>query len=391
VRFAFVSTMARSPWGGSEELWSQAAFRLQQSGHQVRVSMQHWDSPAPQLVKLSQAGIDVDLRRDTTWAFIARGGRRLLGTTIEEIEQKTCADWLRRTRPNLCCLSSGWIAESIAWMSACRNLNLPYVLVVHVNAEQHWPDDWLASRLREAYLGARICFFVSRRNQELLEDQIGERLSNARVIRNPFNVDYDAAPAWPDEGNDWRLACVARLEPDVKGQDLLVKTLSQQKWRERPLRIMMFGNGPTGMGIRKLCTLYDVPRVEFAGCVSDVEAIWKTNHALILASRFEGLPLALVEAMLCSRMAIVTDVGGNTEVVRDGVTGFVAKAPTLSLMDEAMERAWQHRKDWKAMGELAGRTIRQIVSNDPVKEFCECLLETAAKTAVGRVVHEVNV
>ena len=57
----------------------------------------------------------------------------------------------------------------------------------------------------------------------------------------------------------------------------------------------------------------------------------------MLPSRFEGLPLALVEAMLCPRPAVVTNVAGNTEVIEDGETGFVAAAPTAGHLDEAME------------------------------------------------------
>ena len=34
MRFAFVSTMVDSPWGGSEELWSQTAVKLKQTGQE---------------------------------------------------------------------------------------------------------------------------------------------------------------------------------------------------------------------------------------------------------------------------------------------------------------------------------------------------------------------
>ena len=56
--------------------------------------------------------------------------------------------------------------------------------------------------------------------------------------------------------------------------------------------------------------------------------IWAEHHALVLPSRFEGMPLVVVEAMLCGRPCIVTDVGGNAELIRDGINGFLAKAPT---------------------------------------------------------------
>ena len=79
--------------------------------------------------------------------------------------------------------------------------------------------------------------------------------------------------------------------------------------------------------------------------------IWKENHILVLPSRYEGLPLVLVEAMWCGRPAVVTDVGGNAELCRDRQTGFVAQSATLASVAEAMERAWEARSDLEADGQ----------------------------------------
>ena len=51
--------------------------------------------------------------------------------------------------------------------------------------------------------------------------------------------------------------------------------------------------------------------------------------------------------------------------IRDGVNGFLAKAPTVELLDEAMSRAWENRSRLRAMGELSARDVRQWVSADP--------------------------
>ena len=88
----------------------------------------------------------------------------------------------------------------------------------------------------------------------------------------------------------------------------------------------------------------DLPHIEFAGFVEDIEQLWTRHHALVLPSRFEGMPLSLVEAMLCGRPSIVTDVAGHRELVRDNVNGFLAKAPTVELLNEAMNRAWENRR-----------------------------------------------
>ena len=60
--------------------------------------------------------------------------------------------------------------------------------------------------------------------------------------------------------------------------------------------------------------MLQLKNVHFRGHVNDIRAIWEQNHLLVLPSRYEGLPLALVEAMWCGRPAVVTDVGGNAEL-----------------------------------------------------------------------------
>ena len=97
--------------------------------------------------------------------------------------------------------------------------------------------------------------------------------------------------------------------------------------------------------------------VTFAGFVSDVSAIWSSHHGLILPSRCEGLPIVLVEAMLSGRVPVVTDVGGNAEVVEDGVTGYLAAAATEDSLDDAMERAWNERHRWREIGAAAAAPI----------------------------------
>jgi glycosyltransferase involved in cell wall biosynthesis len=107
--------------------------------------------------------------------------------------------------------------------------------------------------------------------------------------------------------------------------------------------------------------------------VANVRAIWEENHLLVLPSRYEGLPLALVEAMWCGRPAVVTDVGGNAEVCVDGETGFVAPAATLSSFSQAMQRAWDRRNEWPQLGHAARILVENQIPKDPIALFCERL------------------
>src|SRR5262249_50599877 len=223
------------------------------------------------------------------------------------------------------------------------------------------------------------CYFVSRANLQLAEKQIGCELPNAEIVRNPFNVDFNASPPWPANNNgEIRLACVARLDSPSKGQDILLEALAGPAWMKRGWHLKFYGDGKMRTVIERLIGRFNLgDRVTLAGYVSPVEQIWTENHALVIPSRREGLPLAIVEAMLCGRPVIATDVAGNSEILEDGVTGFLADAPTVASLAKALERFWERRTELRKMGQAAAKSIRKSIPKEPVRVFSEkieCLL-----------------
>jgi glycosyltransferase involved in cell wall biosynthesis len=118
-------------------------------------------------------------------------------------------------------------------------------------------------------------------------------------------------------------------------------------------------------------------RVVFAGFAA-VEDIWAANHALAMPSRYEGLPLTIIEAMLCARPVVATDVAGHSEVIEDGVTGFLADAPTVRSMGHALERLWHRRREAESMGKAGAVRIRRLRPADPVRVFADKLTHVAA-------------
>jgi hypothetical protein len=55
--------------------------------------------------------------------------------------------------------------------------------------------------------------------------------------------------------------------------------------------------------------------------------------------------------------------------VRDGVDGFIAEAPTVRHIDDALERAWQRRHEWSAMAKSAKERLLEVMPVDPVGTF----------------------
>jgi glycosyltransferase involved in cell wall biosynthesis len=366
ARIAFVVPVGSDPWGASAELWSRTARILLKQGHEVLACGRRWPEIPQPLRALQEAGCRVIFQK----RFLGWADRLWI-----KLRGDQSFSLLDRFHPHLVVLSHGHFqVHELAWMRECLKREIPYVTLCHLVSPSLWPHDGLVPEYADAYGKARACYFVSKANLELARLQLVHPLPKAKVVRNPFNVSYDAKPSWPSNGREWRLACVARLFPAHKGQDLLLEVLRMPKWRKRALRVTFYGEGVQRKALEALKRMWRLEHVEFVGFVSDIGKVWAGHHGLVLPSRAEGLPLALVEAMLCGRPAIVTDVAGG-ELVEDGMSGFVANAPTVKELDAALERAWERREDWQRMGEAAAKRVRELVPHDPVGVFVGKLLE----------------
>lgn len=351
-------------WGGSEVLWSRAAEKMAGAGAEVRVSTPGFAGSSDVVKRLRSAGAQISYRRIPPFAMrMARRFFLLPEYRTQHVRQ--LADGV-----DLVVISQGTLGDGLSWIEAARDEGLKYVIIVQGASEFMWPADYIAERLADGFEHATRAYFVSEATRNLCRRQLGTPLRHGRVVRNPFNVRYDTPLPWPNgSADELSFACVGRLELVTKGHDLLLQVLSHPRWRERDVQLHFIGSGPHERAVRRLAEELRVENVHFAGQQNDIEEVWAKNHALVLPSRAEGMPLVVVEAMLCGRPCVATDVGGSRELIRDGVNGFLAKCATVELLDEAMNRAWEGRGRLREMGEAAAKDVRQWVSADPIGDF----------------------
>jgi glycosyltransferase involved in cell wall biosynthesis len=376
-RITFVSS--NFTWGGSEILWSETAVRLASAGHRVTVIKNRLPRREGNVPALRAAGCRmVELARFPFLPNKLFSAAALLATFLSVGYQafRLHAVVKLRRRPDLIVLSQGGNHDGWLLGAVIRRLGIPYAIVCQKATDLYWPQDRWLPEIRALYAGARHVYFVSEHNRRLTEEQIGAPIPAASIVRNPFAVPYDAPPPWPSGEGPIRLACVGRLYPKEKGQDLALRVLAGDAWRGRPVSLTFYGGGEQREALEAMARYRGLSNVAFAGYEDDVRAIWAKHHALLLPSRAEGLPLVLVEAMLCGRVPIVSDAAGNAEAVEDGRTGFLGAATERGVAD-AMERAWARRSEWQAIGAAAGQAIRELVPPDPAAAFAEILLGLA--------------
>ena len=132
MRFAFISTMHDWQWGGSEELWSQAAIKLKQAGHDVHASVAYWPHLSDKVTALGQHGIKLELHGSQNAAQIRRLWNKLSANTRRAYGR------LKRFNPDLVVLSQGHNSGGFQWAAICREAAIPYVIIVQCNYEHWW-------------------------------------------------------------------------------------------------------------------------------------------------------------------------------------------------------------------------------------------------------------
>ena len=148
-----------------------------------------------------------------------------------------------------------------------------------------------------------------------------------------------------------------------------------------------YGKGSDQAYLERLSEKYGIAaKVEFCGHVADIRSIWAENQLLVLPSRSEGTPLSLIEAMICARPSVVTDVGGNLEWIDEPATGFIADAPSPRAIGNALERAWSAQDSWEEIGRRAHELAISKLEQAPEETILSLLLDDCLPASSGRLV-----
>ncbi|MEX6687849.1 glycosyltransferase [Danxiaibacter flavus] len=371
-----IVTSCTENWGGSEELWARAIPYWLEMGYKISVYKWELDKTHPAFIKLADRGVRLfNLATPfSVYKTVIRKVFRKLKLLKGPIPQEAAlrlSSLFRQEKPDLVIVSQGINFDGLQLANACLKRDIPYVLVAQKAVDFYWPPNEIRGLMRNVYQRAVKAYFVSVHNKTLTEQQFGVKFSNADVIVNPIKVPRQILPA-PDYNNGYRLACIGRYFLLDKGQDILIRILAMPKWKQRPISVSFIGTGADKEGLIEMAALLGVKNISFVEQTDNIEELWKSYHGLVLPSRSEGTPLVLLEAMACGRMAIVSSVGGNAELISDGVTGFIGD-PSEIAFDAAMERAWQLKDEWINIGKRGNAFITKTVSYVPEEFFANSI------------------
>ena len=151
------------------------------------------------------------------------------------------------------------------------------------------------------------------------------------VLSQKIYVVYNAVDFLPDAPKREKpsfptLVFSGRLVP-WKGVEMLVRVVSKLKERYPKISFEILGDGPELGRLKELVRGLGIgENVRFRGRVSETDShsVFARSTVFVLNTNYEGLPHSVLNAMRVGIPVITTPVGGNPEVVQNGVNGFLA-------------------------------------------------------------------
>lgn len=283
-------------------------------------------------------------------------------------------DLLRESQPDLLhthMAKSGSIGRGAAFTLRRKGPRVVHTYHGHVH------EGYFSPTVRKAFLTAErslaratdILIAVSPQiRDELLALEIGQA-DQYRVI--PLGLDLRAwlEVAGPDRSlrrsigvseDATLIGAVGRVVP-IKNLEMLVDAVT----RLPDVHAAIVGDGESRQLLKSYTDRAGVAdRVHFVGWWPDVPGAMADLDVVVLTSRNEGTPVALIEALAARRPVVATDVGGVRFVVEDGVTGLLSAPDDPAAFAERLDWALRHRKEMKAMALEGSQQVRTRFASD---------------------------
>ena len=356
--------------GGTERVLWELATRLPDSRFEVHV----WLSPDPGVdefaAALERAGISVE--------------------RVSEVDRRL--DWkgmlrtwsgLRKLRPDLLHIHHVWPAADRYLSALARAAGVPNVVITeHITGQSHSKSQRALKRdeLRRADAVTAVTGAIV---ETLVRDYgIDRRL--VRVV--PNGADLPDAQAEAVAAGRWRAkylatplkplwVVVGRLE-EQKGHDVLFESLAQLVRQGMDFTLVVAGEGSRRSWLeQQSLSLGLAPRVQFVGQLEDVGGLLAAADGVILPSRWEGLPLVLLEAMARGRPIVASAVGGMADALEDGVSGSLVPPADVVALAAAVEQLHKRADHALRMGRVAAQRVRERYTWPAVVEEFEAVYD----------------
>jgi glycosyltransferase involved in cell wall biosynthesis len=253
-------------------------------------------------------------------------------------------------------------AAALPASTACADLKIPWVMTAH----GVFGSDMAAAGINRA--NRVIC--VSDFLKQSLVSATGMDAALFTTIYNGidlglFRPDHhagqDLRSEWGLGRDNFVVGTVSRLgTTNGKGHYSLLHAMAGQSGNEA-WKLLIVGKGSAKWRIQLKALREGVGRrVKFAGHRTDVPAVMASCDAIVLASRFETFGLVLAEGMALGKPVIAYSVGGTTEVIENGVSGFLVPYGDIAGMMSLIDRLSGDRELCDTLGRNGRKRVEAL-------------------------------
>lgn len=206
---------------------------------------------------------------------------------------------------------------------------------------------------------------ISEENKKLISEYYNLKLNSVEVVNNPvITLKY-----YHNENSKkvMTLITVGRLSKE-KNQQMLIQAFYEVKKVKFGVRLVIVGDGVERKRLEeKVHSLELDDSVTFVGNVTDVENYLCNADIFLLSSLYEGIPLAILEAMAAKLPIIATNVGGIKDIVTNN--GILVPSENIEEMKKAILKLVENPKLIKEMGLNSLLNVKKYDINNIVKNY----------------------
>jgi glycosyltransferase involved in cell wall biosynthesis len=232
-----------------------------------------------------------------------------------------------------------------------HDLGRAVVLILHGDDEYYYGLAVKHDRVVHAYVA------YSRRMYDQLLARLPHRAPDIYYL--PYGIPIPRVVRRPSAG-PLRLIFAGRLEHGQKGVLELPEIDARLRRRSVDVTWTIVGDGPQGAQLR--ANWPESARVRYRGAMTnaDTVACLAEHDVFVLPTRVEGLPVALLEAMGCGLVPVVSNIpSGVPDVVDDGATGLLPEVGDVDGFAEAIARLAGDRSLLDRFSAEARRTVEE--------------------------------
>lgn len=183
--------------------------------------------------------------------------------------------------------------------------------------------------------GFRRIVTVSDAIRDYVQKDIRIPACRLMTVHNGISMGGDYTPR--PERERLTFIAVGRLAP-IKNHAMMLRAFHELALTHPRVRLVIVGDGPERTALESLVREHRLEdRVDFPGFRDNVDDLLREADVFLLTSRYEGISIALLEAMRAGLPAIGTAVGGVPETILDGKTGMLVPSDGQEALCQAMK------------------------------------------------------